>query len=107
MGKAVPYLVSVPDPYDDLSPYHNWGPTPVTAQAIVKALKLTRPGSVIIVDNVVRKGAVVDPHSGDANVLGVRRFNDLLSKTKNVSATTLQTVGSKGYDGLTLALVSG
>jgi stage II sporulation protein D len=43
MGKAVPYLVSVPDPYDDLSPYHNWGPTPVTAQAIVKALKLTRP----------------------------------------------------------------
>ena len=42
-GKAVPYLVSVPDPYDDLSPYHNWGPTPVTAQSIVKALKLTGP----------------------------------------------------------------
>ena len=40
-GTAVPYLVSVPDPYDDLSPYHNWGPTPVTAQSIVKALKLT------------------------------------------------------------------
>jgi stage II sporulation protein D len=43
MGKAVPYLVSVADPYDDLSPYHNWGPTPVTAQSIVKALKLTGP----------------------------------------------------------------
>src|SRR3954466_3546595 len=42
-GKAVPYLVSVPDPYDDLSPYHNWGPTPVTAQSIVKALKLPAP----------------------------------------------------------------
>ena len=42
-GKAVPYLVSVPDPYDDISPYHNWGPTPVTAQSIVKALKLTGP----------------------------------------------------------------
>src|SRR3954454_2270545 len=42
-GKAVPYLVSVPDPYDDLSPYHDWGPTPVTAQSIVKALKFKGP----------------------------------------------------------------
>jgi len=71
------------------------------------SLKLTRPGSVIIVDNVVRKGAVIDAGSSDANVLGVRRLNERLSKTKNVSATTLQTVGSKGYDGLTLALVLG
>jgi stage II sporulation protein D len=42
-GKAVPYLVSVPDPYDDISPYHNWGPTPVTGQAIAKALKIDGP----------------------------------------------------------------
>ena len=71
------------------------------------SLKLTRPGSVIVVDNVVRKGAVLDASSSDSNVLGVRRFNERLSQTKNVSATTLQTVGSKGYDGLTLALVLG
>jgi stage II sporulation protein D len=42
-GTPLPYLVSVPDPYDDLSPYHNWGPVPVTAQSIVKALKLAEP----------------------------------------------------------------
>lgn len=71
------------------------------------ALKLTRPGSVIVVDNVVRKGNVIDPNTTDANVQGVRRFNELLAKTTRVSATTVQTVGSKGYDGFTLALVTG
>ncbi|MET0413147.1 MAG: O-methyltransferase [Polyangiaceae bacterium] len=71
------------------------------------SLKLTRPGSVIVVDNVVRKGNVIDPTTTDANVLGVRGLNQLLAKTKRVSATTLQTVGSKGYDGFTLALVTG
>jgi predicted O-methyltransferase YrrM len=71
------------------------------------SLKLTRPGSVIVVDNVVRKGNVVDPTSTDVNVQGVRRFNQQLAKTKRVSATTVQTVGSKGYDGFTLAVVTG
>jgi predicted O-methyltransferase YrrM len=71
------------------------------------SLKLTRPGSVIVVDNVVRKGNVIDPTTTDVNVLGVRRFNQLLAKTKRVSATTVQTVGSKGYDGFTLAVVTG
>jgi predicted O-methyltransferase YrrM len=71
------------------------------------SLKLTRPGSVIVVDNVVRKGAIIDASSTDANVQGVRRFNERLARTKNVSATTVQTVGSKGYDGFTLALVTG
>lgn len=71
------------------------------------SLKLTRPGSVIVVDNVVRKGNVIDAASTDANVQGVRRFNELLAKTTRVSATTVQTVGSKGYDGFTLALVTG
>jgi predicted O-methyltransferase YrrM len=69
------------------------------------SLKLSRPGSVIVVDNVVRKGAVVDPKSPDRDVQGIRRFNDLLSKEKRVTATTIQTVGSKGYDGFTLAVV--
>jgi predicted O-methyltransferase YrrM len=70
-------------------------------------LKLTRPGSVIVVDNVVRKGAVVDEHSADVNVQGVRRFNQQLAKLGNVSATAVQTVGSKGYDGFALIRVNG
>jgi predicted O-methyltransferase YrrM len=70
------------------------------------ALKLSRRGSLIIVDNVVRKGEVVDSASKDPNVQGVRRFNELVAAEPRVSATTIQTVGSKGYDGFTLALVT-
>jgi predicted O-methyltransferase YrrM len=70
------------------------------------ALRLSRPGSVILVDNVVRNGAVIDASSEDPSVRGVRRFNEILSGDRRVSATTLQTVGSKGYDGFTLAVVN-
>ena len=70
------------------------------------ALKLTRVGSVIVVDNVVRKGAVIDQATTDPNVQGVRRFNELLAKTSRVSATAVQTVGSKGYDGFALIRVT-
>lgn len=70
------------------------------------ALKLSRKGSVIIVDNVVRRGAVLDASSNDPNILGVRRLNERLAKETRVSATSVQTVGSKGYDGFTLALVT-
>ena len=69
------------------------------------ALKLSRPGSLIIVDNVVRAGAVADAASQDANVLGVRRMNDMIAAEPRVSATAIQTVGSKGHDGLMIALV--
>ncbi|MEO8726032.1 MAG: O-methyltransferase [Acidobacteriaceae bacterium] len=69
------------------------------------SLQLSHSGSVIIVDNVVRKGAVIEAESGDPDVQGVRRFNELLAMEPRVSATTIQTVGSKGYDGFTLALV--
>jgi predicted O-methyltransferase YrrM len=69
------------------------------------ALKLSRPGSVIIVDNVIRKGAVIDGGSTDPNVQGVRRFNELLRSNPQVDATAIQTVGSKGYDGFALVLV--
>jgi predicted O-methyltransferase YrrM len=69
------------------------------------ALRLTRPGSMIIVDNVVRKGAVVDAGSDDPNVQGVRRFYEVLAAEPRVNATAIQTVGSKGYDGFALALV--
>jgi predicted O-methyltransferase YrrM len=70
------------------------------------SLKLTRPGSIIIVDNVVRKGAVVNADSDDANVQGVRRFYEKLAAEPRVSATAIQTVGSKGYDGFAIALVN-
>lgn len=70
------------------------------------ALRLARRGSVIVVDNVIRKGAVIDPTSEDASVQGVRRFNEMLKTEPRVSVTAIQTVGSKGYDGFALALVT-
>ena len=76
-----------------------------TADYFDWALKLTRRGSLIIADNVVRDGAVIDADSQDANVQGVRRFNDALAAEPRVSATVIQTVGSKGYDGLAFAIV--
>ena len=69
------------------------------------ALKLSRAGSVILADNVIRNGAVLDAASGDANIQGVRRFNERLAAEKRVSATEIQTVGSKGYDGFALIVV--
>jgi len=69
------------------------------------SLKLSRPGTVIIGDNVVRNGAVTDSSSTDPNVQGVRRFLELISSEPRLSATALQTVGSKGYDGFAIAIV--
>jgi predicted O-methyltransferase YrrM len=69
------------------------------------ALRLSRPGSLIIVDNVVRDGAIIDAASEDPSVQGVRRLNDMLASERRINATTIQTVGTKGYDGLTIALV--
>jgi len=77
-----------------------------TADYFEWALKLTRRGSVIIVDNVVRGGAVTDATSNDPSILGIRRFMERLAAEPRVSATAIQTVGSKGYDGFVLALVT-
>ncbi|MGE0210878.1 MAG: O-methyltransferase [Parvibaculaceae bacterium] len=71
------------------------------------SLKLVRKGSLIVADNMVRDGKVTDAHSGDPLVDGVRRFNERLAAEKRLSATALQTVGVKGYDGFVLALVTG
>jgi predicted O-methyltransferase YrrM len=71
------------------------------------AVRLSHPGSVIVVDNVVRQGALADPASSDPNVVGVRKLHELIADRDDVSATTIQTVGSKGYDGLTFAVVNG
>ena len=69
------------------------------------ALKLTRKGGIIIVDNVVRAGAVVDPKRRNDDVDGIRALADLIAKEKRVSATAIQTVGAKGHDGFLMALV--
>jgi predicted O-methyltransferase YrrM len=69
------------------------------------AIRLSNLAGLIIVDNVVRDGAVIDATSEDPSIGGVRRFNELLARDTRVSATTIQTVGSKGYDGFTIALV--
>src|SRR6185312_11633534 len=69
------------------------------------ALKLSRRGTCIVADNVIREGAVIDPHHEDARVQGARRFNELVAAEPRVTATAIQTVGSKGYDGFTVALV--
>jgi predicted O-methyltransferase YrrM len=69
------------------------------------SLKLSHPGTLIIVDNVIRDGALIDAKSEDPNVIGARRMHEMLAAEPRLSATTIQTVGSKGYDGLTLALV--
>ncbi len=71
------------------------------------ALKLSRRGSLIIVDNVIRKGALLDEGSCDPAVQGMRRFLQVLGKEPQVTATAIQTVGSKGHDGFALALVTG
>jgi predicted O-methyltransferase YrrM len=70
------------------------------------ALRLARPGSLIVVDNVVRDGAVIEADSADASVQGVRRLNELMASEPRVAATVIQTVGVKGYDGFALALVT-
>jgi predicted O-methyltransferase YrrM len=70
------------------------------------SLEMSRPGTVIVVDNVVREGAVTDETSEDASVQGVRRLNEMLAAEPRVSATVIQTVGTKGYDGFAVILVS-
>lgn len=69
------------------------------------ALKLTRPGSLILVDNVVRDGAVLETDSADASVKGTRRVLEMMATEPRVSATALQSVGQKGWDGLAMAVV--
>lgn len=71
------------------------------------ALKLTRRGSLIVVDNVVRGGAIADKSRDDEGLRGLRRFNELAAAEPRVSVTAIQTVGSKGYDGFALAVVTG
>jgi len=70
-------------------------------------IKLARVGTLIVIDNVIRQGAVADPNATDARVLGIRQLNERIASEPRVTATSIQTVGTKGYDGLTFALVTG
>jgi predicted O-methyltransferase YrrM len=72
---------------------------------LTAALKLARPGTLILADNVIRDGEIIDPTTTDPNVQGVRRFFELLGADPRLSATAVQTVGSKGYDGFAIARV--
>jgi len=70
------------------------------------SLKLSRPGSVIIIDNVIRHGTVIDADSTAPDIQGARRMNEMMAAEKRVTATAIQTVGSKGYDGFAIARVN-
>jgi predicted O-methyltransferase YrrM len=101
IGRAIETLPELKAPFDlvfiDADKESN-------AEYFAHALRLSRKGSVIIVDNVVRGGAVAD-RNGNAQVQGVRRLFDMIAGEPRVSATTLQTVGVKGYDGFLMAVV--
>lgn len=93
-----------PDPFDlvfiDADKVNN-------SNYVLWALRLTRPGSVIIVDNVVRGGAIAEEHSEDPNVQASRELVELLTAEPSLDATVFQTVGSKGWDGFAYAVVNG
>jgi predicted O-methyltransferase YrrM len=76
-----------------------------TAEYFAWAVKLASPGAAIVVDNVVRDGQIADRREKNAQVRGIRRFLEAAAAERRVTATTIQTVGSKGYDGFTLAVV--
>jgi predicted O-methyltransferase YrrM len=96
-----------PDPFDLIFIDADKRSTP---DYFMWALELSRPGSLIVTDNVIRDGGLIDPANEDPAVRGAQRFHELLASDRSgaqrVSATTIQTVGSKGYDGFTLALVT-
>jgi predicted O-methyltransferase YrrM len=101
-GPAAQTLTSVDGPFDLMFIDAD---KPSNPEYFTHALRLSRPGTMIIVDNVVRRGRVIDPDSDDAAVRGTRRFAEMLAAEERVSATVIQTVGSKGYDGFVLAVV--
>ncbi len=78
---------------------------PATPAYYEWAVKLSRPGSLIVVDNVVREGAILDADSEDEHVQGIRRFYELAAADARVSGTALQTTGAKGHDGIAILRV--
>lgn len=103
-GRALDVLPTLSGPFDLIFIDAD---KPNNPQYIRWALALSRVGTVIVGDNIVRGGAVLDPHSDDSNVQGVRTFLEILAAEPDVDATAIQTVGEKGWDGFALAVVRG
>ncbi len=103
LGPALETLPQLAGPFDlifiDADKEHN-------ADYFHWALKLSRPGSAIVIDNVVRDGKVIDAESDDPMVKGTRRLFEAIAAEPRVTATAVQMVGRKGYDGLAIALVT-
>lgn len=102
LGRALDTLPKLAGPFDlffidadkkNIPEYFSW------------ALELSRPGSLIIVDNVVREGEIIDPQSSEPSIEGVRRFLEMVAHERRVTGTALQTVGVKGYDGFAILRV--
>lgn len=79
---------------------------PSAPEYLSLSLQLSRPGTIVVVDNMIRAGKVIDAESTDANVQGARRLIETIGAEPRVTATAIQTVGSKGYDGFVIALVN-
>jgi predicted O-methyltransferase YrrM len=80
---------------DDYPEYFRW------------AVKLSRPGSVIVIDNVVREGRIIDPKANEPLINGIRKLHEAIAAEPRVSAAAIQTVGARGYDGYVVAMVNG
>lgn len=102
VGPALEVLPQLEGPYDLVFIDAD---KPSYAEYLDWSVKLSRPGTLIVADNVVREGEVANPQTEDAMALGIRRFNDALARSPNLYSTILQTVGLKGHDGMALALV--
>jgi predicted O-methyltransferase YrrM len=102
VGRAIDSVASVEGPFDLVFIDADKASTP---EYFDWAVRLSRPGTAIIADNVVRGGAIADPSSGNPSVDGMRRFVEMAGADPRVSATVLQTVGAKGHDGFALAVV--
>ncbi len=102
VGKALDALPSLTGPFDVVFIDAD---KPSTTEYFQWAVKLARPGSLIVVDNVVRDGGIADRSNANEGVVGMRRFLEAMSREPRVTGTVIQTVGAKGYDGFALAVV--
>lgn len=102
VGRALDTLPGLPGPFDMVFIDADKAGNP---EYLAWALKLSRPGTVIVCDNVVRRGAIADAASRDPDIVGTRRFFDMLGSDPRLTATAVQTVGSKGWDGFAIAIV--
>ena len=102
VGRALDTLATLAGPFDLVFIDADKASSP---DYVRWALRLTRPGSVIVLDNLVRRGAVADPGSDDAAVRGMREAIAVMGEEPSLDATAIQTVGAKGYDGFAIAVV--